>query len=112
MPWNGIGLEVEPRGDRGGRRVSCTGSAWIEPTSAGLGLRTGARPSEARWQVVERLATYDPIFLGAVGVPDIPDVETLWGLLIPIRRQVEQHINLRPVGAAQGAASKLLARRK
>ena len=46
---------------------------------------------------LETLAGYDAIFLGAVGVPDIPDVDTLWGLLIPIRRQFEQYINLRPI---------------
>jgi tartrate dehydrogenase/decarboxylase/D-malate dehydrogenase len=46
---------------------------------------------------LETLEKYDAIFLGAVGVPEIPDVDTLWGLLIPIRRQFEQYINLRPI---------------
>lgn len=51
------------------------------------------------------LAKHDAIFLGAVGVPDIPDVETLWGLLIPIRRSFEQYINLRPVKTLPGVRS-------
>lgn len=51
------------------------------------------------------LAEHDAIFLGAVGVPDIPDVETLWGLLIPIRRRFEQYVNLRPVKTLPGVRS-------
>ncbi|WP_371779667.1 tartrate dehydrogenase [Streptosporangium subroseum] len=53
------------------------------------------------------LAEHDAIFLGAVGVPDIPDVETLWGLLIPIRRRFEQYVNLRPVKTLPGVRSPL-----
>lgn len=54
---------------------------------------------------IEALGRHDAIFLGAVGMPEIPDVETLWGLLIPIRREFEQYINLRPVRALPGIAS-------
>jgi tartrate dehydrogenase/decarboxylase/D-malate dehydrogenase len=56
---------------------------------------------------IERLSDGDAIFLGAVGDPDIPDVETLWGLLIPIRRQFLQYINLRPVRVLPGVTSPL-----
>jgi tartrate dehydrogenase/decarboxylase/D-malate dehydrogenase len=35
---------------------------------------------------VDQLARHDAILLGAVGRPDVPDHESLWGLLIPIRR--------------------------
>jgi tartrate dehydrogenase/decarboxylase/D-malate dehydrogenase len=56
---------------------------------------------------LDTLAEHDAIFLGAVGVPDIPDVETLWGLLIPIRRNFEQYINLRPVKTLPGVPSTL-----
>jgi tartrate dehydrogenase/decarboxylase/D-malate dehydrogenase len=56
---------------------------------------------------LEQLAAHDAIFLGAVGDPTIPDTETLWGLLIPIRRYFEQYINLRPVKTLAGAASPL-----
>jgi tartrate dehydrogenase/decarboxylase/D-malate dehydrogenase len=51
---------------------------------------------------IELLAKSDAILLGAVGTPEIPDVETLWGLLIPIRRSFEQYINLRPVKTLPG----------
>src|SRR5215203_1325296 len=46
---------------------------------------------------LDQLATGDAILLGAVGDVDIPDDVTLWGLLIPIRREFEQYVNLRPV---------------
>jgi tartrate dehydrogenase/decarboxylase/D-malate dehydrogenase len=51
------------------------------------------------------LGKHDAIFLGAVGLPEIPDVETLWGLLIPIRREFQQYVNLRPVRALPGIES-------
>ena len=54
---------------------------------------------------LDTLAAHDAIFLGAVGDPEIPDAETLWGLLIPIRRQFEQYINLRPVRTLPGVPS-------
>lgn len=54
---------------------------------------------------LETLATHDAVFLGAVGMPEIPDTETLWGLLIPIRREFEQYVNLRPVRALPGIPS-------
>jgi tartrate dehydrogenase/decarboxylase/D-malate dehydrogenase len=49
---------------------------------------------------IEQLATGDAILLGAVGAEDIPDDVTLWGLLIPIRREFDQYVNLRPIPGA------------
>jgi tartrate dehydrogenase/decarboxylase / D-malate dehydrogenase len=54
---------------------------------------------------IDQLARHQAIFLGAVGSPDISDAETLWGLLIPIRREFDQYINLRPVRALAGVPS-------
>ncbi|MET9022968.1 tartrate dehydrogenase [Actinopolymorpha sp. NPDC004070] len=54
---------------------------------------------------LDRLHAHDAIFLGAVGAPDIPDTETLWGLLIPIRRRFGQYVNLRPVRTLPGVPS-------
>ena len=56
---------------------------------------------------LEQLSKHDSIFLGAVGIPSIPDTETLWGLLIPIRRYFEQYINLRPVKSLREVPSPL-----
>ena len=56
---------------------------------------------------IEELREYDAIFLGAVGFPGVPDHVSLWGLLIPIRRQMQQYINLRPVRILKGMISPL-----
>jgi tartrate dehydrogenase/decarboxylase/D-malate dehydrogenase len=56
---------------------------------------------------LDQLATGDAILLGAVGAPDIADDVTLWGLLIPIRREFLQYINLRPVRILPGVTSPL-----
>ena len=54
-----------------------------------------------------RLAAFDAIFLGAVGAPGVPDHVSLWGLLIPIRREFHQSINLRPIKLLRGITSPL-----
>lgn len=56
---------------------------------------------------IEQLSDGDAILLGAVGTPELPDHETLWGLLIPIRREFLQYINLRPVRVLPGVVSPL-----
>jgi tartrate dehydrogenase/decarboxylase/D-malate dehydrogenase len=56
---------------------------------------------------IAQLAQHDVIFFGAVGAPDIPDHVTLWGLLIPIRRDFQQYVNLRPVRHVEGVPSPL-----
>jgi tartrate dehydrogenase/decarboxylase/D-malate dehydrogenase len=56
---------------------------------------------------IEQLRRCDAIFLGAVGFPGVSDHVSLWGLLIPIRRQMQQCINLRPVRMLEGMVSPL-----
>lgn len=51
---------------------------------------------------IKKLADCDAILLGAVGIPNVPDHVSLWGLLIPIRRAFDQYVNLRPVKALKG----------
>ena len=56
---------------------------------------------------LETLRGHEAIFFGAVGAPDIDDVQTLWGLLIPIRRGFEQYVNIRPSRAVAGVPTPL-----
>ena len=56
---------------------------------------------------IEQLASGHAVLLGAVGAPDIPDDVTLWGLLIPIRREFQQYVNLRPIRILPGVVSPL-----
>lgn len=45
-----------------------------------------------------------------MGFPGVPDHISLWGLLLPIRRQLDQYINLRPVRLLPGIESPLRGR--
>jgi tartrate dehydrogenase/decarboxylase/D-malate dehydrogenase len=49
-----------------------------------------------------RIRHHDAIYLGAVGFPGVPDHVSLWGLLIPIRREFRQYANIRPVRLMAG----------
>ena len=51
---------------------------------------------------LEQIKDHDSILLGAVGFPGVPDHVSLWGLLIPIRREFQQYVNLRPVRLFEG----------
>ena len=49
-----------------------------------------------------QIAGHDAIFLGAIGWPTVPDHVSLWTLLMPIRRDFQQYVNLRPVRLFEG----------
>ena len=56
---------------------------------------------------VDQLASFDAIFLGAVGHPEIQDHVTLNGLLLPIRRTFDQYVCERPSVLYPGVESPL-----
>lgn len=59
----------------------------------------------------ERIGGHDAIFFGAVGWPEIvPDHVSLWGSLIPFRREFDQYVNLRPVRLMPGVTAPLAGR--
>lgn len=53
------------------------------------------------------LSDCDCILLGAVGFPGVPDHISLRGLLLPIRQEFDQYINLRPIKLLEGFNSPL-----
>ena len=57
---------------------------------------------------LRRLRDSDAIFLGAVGYPGVPDHISLWGLLLAIRKEFDQYVNLRPVKLLKGAPCPLV----
>ena len=61
---------------------------------------------------MSQLRDHDAIFLGAVGYPGVPDHVSLWGLLIPIRREFDQYVNLRPVRLLPGITPPLRDRKQ
>ena len=63
-------------------------------------LRTGKMmPDDA----IDTLSKFDAIYLGAVGYPGVPDHISLWDLLLKIRHEFDQYVNLRPVKLLKGA---------
>jgi len=108
IPGDGIGKEVVPEGLRvleaAGRRFDLKFSFahfdWSCETYANTGKMM---PADG----LEQLRPFDAIFLGAVGYPGVPDHISLWGLLIPIRRNFQQYVNLRPVRMLEGINSPL-----
>ncbi len=56
---------------------------------------------------LEILKTFDAIYFGAVGAPDVPDHVTLWGLRLPICQGFDQYANVRPTRMLPGIASPL-----
>lgn len=112
IPGDGIGKEVVPEGIRVLEAVGGLFGIdfqWREfDWSCERYHETGSMMPE---EGIAQLRGFDAIFLGAVGYPGVPDHVSLWGLLIPIRREMRQYINLRPVRLMPGIRTPLRDRR-
>jgi tartrate dehydrogenase/decarboxylase/D-malate dehydrogenase len=56
---------------------------------------------------LDRLKPFDAIYFGAVGMPDVPDHVTLWGLRLAICQPFDQYANVRPTRILPGIKSPL-----
>ena len=109
IPGDGIGKEVVPAAQQVLEAVAnLDGGFCLEyttfPWSCEWYTKTGRMMPE---DGLEQLRPFDAIFLGAVGFPGVPDDVSLWGLLLPIRRQFHQYVNLRPIKLLSGISSPL-----
>lgn len=103
IPGDGIGNEVVPEGlrvldavgSKYGIEYEYSDYDWSCERYANVG---SMMPDDG----IEQLRDKDAIFLGACGFPNVPDHISLWGLLIPIRREFQQYVNLRPVRLLPG----------
>ena len=67
-------------------------------------LRSGsAMPDDASAQ----LRRHDAVLFGAVGRPDVPDHELVWGLIIRLRQELSLSVNLRPARSFPGVRTPL-----
>ncbi|MCM3397626.1 MULTISPECIES: tartrate dehydrogenase [Oceanobacillus] len=111
IPGDGIGTEVVPAATAVLKTVSdIHGGLSFEftefPYSCEYYLEHGVMMPE---DGLERLKDFDSIFLGAVGNSKlVSDHTSLWGLLIKIRREFEQQINIRPAKVLRGIKSPLV----
>lgn len=111
IPGDGIGKEVIPVGQALTDQAAaiCGFSVdWTEfDWSCDRYVEKGAMmPDDA----IEQLKQFDAIYLGAIGWPTVPDHESLWNSLIPMRRELDLYANIRPVRLLKGIESPLRGR--
>jgi len=98
IPGDGTGPEVVNEGLKVLQAVSEKCDFKFETTSYDFGgeryLKTGEiLPASA----IDELKTFDSIYLGAIGHPDVKPGILEKGILLKIRFDLDQYINLRPV---------------
>ena len=111
IPGDGIGPEVVAAALpvlRAALGESGIGWRWDElDWNSERYLREGSMMPE---NAFETLRGYDSIFFGAVGDPRVPDAIPVWGLVLAIRREFDQYVNLRPIRWLEGVPGKLAGR--
>jgi 3-isopropylmalate dehydrogenase len=109
IPGDGVGIEVTSEAvkavDAAAERFGFT----VEYTEYDLGggryLATGeVLPAT----VQDELADHDAILLGAVGTPDVPPGVLERGLLLKLRFDFDQYVNLRPVKVYAGVPTPIV----
>src|SRR5699024_8498182 len=99
IPGDGIGSEVVAEGVKVLKAIEKADSniafSFTEfPWGCEYYLKYGKMMDE---DGIDQLKNYDAIYLGAVGYPRVPDHISLSDLLIKIRKEFDQYVNLRPV---------------
>ena len=108
IPGDGIGNEVIPAGLEVLHALASKERFSLATTSFDWSSRryqeTGAYIPAGG---LEKLKSFDAIFFGAVGAPDVPDHVSLWGLRLPICQGFDQYANVRPSRLLPGIAGPL-----
>ena len=103
IPGDGTGPEVAREGAKALEAIAEIASFDYDATFFDYGgdryLETGKVISD---EEIEELRGFDAIFLGAVGHPDVRPGILEQGLLLRLRFDLDQYINLRPVKLFQG----------
>jgi len=103
---DGIGPEVVAEAIKVLR--AATVGVSIQPTSYDLGSQRWHRTGEILPDsVLTEIAGHDAILLGAVGDPSVPSGLLERGLLLRLRFELDQYVNVRPVRLYPGVASPL-----
>ncbi|MBA3448836.1 MAG: tartrate dehydrogenase [Pseudaminobacter sp.] len=109
IPGDGIGKEVIAAGLRviaacaardGGFNLQVEHFDWGSDRYKATGLLMPENGTET-------LKSFDAIYFGAVGAPDVPDHLTLWGLRLAICQPFDQYANVRPTRILPGIESPL-----
>jgi tartrate dehydrogenase/decarboxylase/D-malate dehydrogenase len=105
---DGIGKEVIPAGiqvltmaaDQGGFRCDFTELPW----GCDFYLTTGRMMDP---DGVSQAMKFDAIYLGAIGDPRVADHVSAREIILPLRQQLRQYVNLRPMRLLSGITSPL-----
>jgi 3-isopropylmalate dehydrogenase len=108
---DGIGPEVVAEASKV-LLAAANGAVAIETTSYDLGAERWHRTGEILPDsALAEISAHDAILLGAVGDPSVPSGVLERGLLLRLRFELDQYVNLRPVRLYPGVASPLSALR-
>ena len=108
IPGDGIGVDVIREGRRLLDHIAGISGMSLEynelPWSCEYYLKHGKMMPDDGLSI---LSDCDAILLGAVGFPGVPDHISLRQLLLPIRVQFDEYVNIRPVKMLPGLSSPL-----
>ncbi len=108
IPGDGIGVDVIHEGKRVLDKVAQVSGMSFQynelPWSCEYYLKHGKMMPDDGMEI---LRDCDAILLGAVGFPGVPDHISLRQLLLPIRVQFDEYVNMRPVKMLPGLHSPL-----
>ena len=105
---DGIGTEVVAEGLKVLDAVSASAGLTISTTDYDLGARRyNATGETLPASVLAELRGQDAILLGAIGDPSVPPGVLERGVLLPLRFELDHHVNLRPVKLFAGVSTPL-----
>jgi tartrate dehydrogenase/decarboxylase/D-malate dehydrogenase len=108
---DGIGKEVIPAGMQALEAVTRGSGVTLSFTELPWGCEYYLKHRRMMEEDgFDRLATFDAIYLGAIGWPGVPDDASVWDLLLPLRQRFDQYVNLRPMRLLPGLTSPLASR--
>jgi tartrate dehydrogenase/decarboxylase/D-malate dehydrogenase len=107
LPGDGVGPEVIAQARKVVDALGCA-IEWVElPWGSAFWHEHGMMmPPDA----LEVLRAHDAILMGAVGDPSVPDHESLWGLILKIRQELDLWANVRPARLLEGIPCPLAGR--
>ncbi len=109
---DGIGTEVVAEGLKVLSAVAPLAEIAVSTTEYDLGARRYHATGETLpASVLAELRGQDAILLGAIGDPSVPPGVLERGVLLPLRFELDHHVNLRPVKLFPGVATPLAGKR-
>jgi 3-isopropylmalate dehydrogenase len=105
---DGIGTEVVAEGLKVLDAVAGSAGLSISTTDYDLGARRyNATGETLPASILAELRGQDAILLGAIGDPSVPPGVLERGVLLPLRFELDHHVNLRPVKLFEGVSTPL-----